>query len=1612
MVQNPWNTMPSTPSAHADKLIQEAYTTFAHNNRNTGFTDTADIVQRFWTNLLAAQGKNMLTTLDTTRPAGIVLGDIASRWMSVESLRVDPQGIDNKLQQISNTIPLSQRYVQAFDTVVIDFLTNNQQLWATLLTDYQNNISADIQSNTIQNIVQLMNARELFLTNHPTLSEQDITQLDAVVVQNDALVDTLLAQNDITQAQADIIQTDRLANRDPAHKGIFSQLVTFQKYNEFTEKNDHIRTWIETMARYFCSDSSDSFPPFGNILLQSFPYDHQTLAQADPAYTTNIQSMRDQITIKEQELSAESDTTKHKPIQDDIKDLQKQIITYQRNTYITTIQSQDPELGRIVAKLVDNDFAFDKLDQIEQQYILSKLVSLWSSQQVHNNIPHYFGIDANDYQAFIQNFFDLSQDNIVVPTLHGDINIDFSDKKIAWGPLRDIKSPADLAQMKSFPLHFTINVTDQNEEFLQKSWASRLFQDFTDKTWDTTKLHEWYKVSLTDKEWVTHTWYLSQKSPFKEKTWPNNQDPETWYLYSTPVNVHESPTQRSLPLLAIEPNETQDYALSVLEKKLHLNGDAIGAFLFWYSLEQTRISHPQIDNNKLEQLHQEQTKDVQNYTQTGNEIEDTGMQETPEEENQQNIDDMWQSLFNAKNIKLQEWTRLFFQLWTSPLPPENSDPLRIQAEITKAQPWWNIELDLSWTELWLWDMEGYIRKFPYTVQWLQDLKEKTGNVHALPPNTANFDLERSMIKDSATTLWIEENRSILQGEPKRDGWQFKTADGKSIYHFGMVPDGETQPIIYKVTKDGDGFKVTTDYTQMGEQYDEKWNKLNPKRIKYTRKMDYTSFIVFAATKKLWPLTSQEAKDQKDAYEKEQKPVWQWWFKVNRFSPLEMRMALKWVKDKFMDKWNSYTKDQADLFEDMLVTDFGLYKALWKVLPFRIWQAFWDMHDEHILKRDSVILQKIQDIKKAIEGNPDKSAVVAQVIKPMIAKNQQHKNPLEAAAMLLYMVEKAWYGMYSRWLHEYAGQWRWVLALLGKNHQENYLREKEQLLMSMKWKWDRLDNAMRDQLMQLEMRYIVGAIRWDTNQPDKLALQKIFWISFASEIEGKFNESISSSKIDETYKNYMTKASFSQAFEDLKWQVAQGRTNDVIWQFKAMANLYQNQKQYEDLYMAFILLLTSGVMQHESKEEHRLALRWIANTLGIKIWVRVDDNDMMHKTQHLLDFISQGDFSRSTSYSPIPHGDRTKIKPYVTNMQQRWRTGSNAQKVVNFLSNKEFPGSQKELTLNQLVSAGDAPIQFQGSLVSDYEKSLLRELTTAHNDTTVDTWDKDIANGHIYEQDLPAWFVQRSLMNFRNNDYTWDSKDIRRMKKYWKESLNRQPKDPYFDTNFFFNIFSNAYGNTEYTIKVLAQAAKQKALWNTHQSKALLHYLLIWEISMQYSGLPPEVKKKVKQYETFFYNNIEEIIKPSNLTQISALWWSDEILNHLENAKNDKFMPVDQYENTMRKRQSPEKVRIQNQKKYYTINQTLQQSMNPYRAKNMQQYLESAYTYQNDTSWGVRWNTKAQLNEALDPHGVSVDTSNSDDPRVKKVLEKKDWVELDDMEDDWYWYGWWYSPFGF
>jgi len=43
---------------------------------------------------------------------------------------------------------------------------------------------------------------------------------------------------------------------------------------------------------------------------------------------------------------------------------------------------------------------------------------------------------------------------------------------------------------KSFPINFTIDVTAQNEEFLQEAAASSLFSDFTDKTGTTHKIHE------------------------------------------------------------------------------------------------------------------------------------------------------------------------------------------------------------------------------------------------------------------------------------------------------------------------------------------------------------------------------------------------------------------------------------------------------------------------------------------------------------------------------------------------------------------------------------------------------------------------------------------------------------------------------------------------------------------------------------------------------------------------------------------------------------------------------------------------------------------------------------------------------------------------------------------------------------------------------------------------------------------------------------------------------------------------------------------------------------------------------------------------------------------
>jgi len=53
-----------------------------------------------------------------------------------------------------------------------------------------------------------------------------------------------------------------------------------------------------------------------------------------------------------------------------------------------------------------------------------------TQQQINDNIPHFFGINGQEYQDFLQSFFDLQQNDIVIPTAQGDIPIHFSQKTI------------------------------------------------------------------------------------------------------------------------------------------------------------------------------------------------------------------------------------------------------------------------------------------------------------------------------------------------------------------------------------------------------------------------------------------------------------------------------------------------------------------------------------------------------------------------------------------------------------------------------------------------------------------------------------------------------------------------------------------------------------------------------------------------------------------------------------------------------------------------------------------------------------------------------------------------------------------------------------------------------------------------------------------------------------------------------------------------------------------------------------------------------------------------------------------------------------------------------
>lgn len=214
---------------------------------------------------------------------------------------------------------------------------------------------------------------------------------------------------------------------------MFNALATRQIFDDTKEAGSYIEHHLELLGKEF-----KEFPPYFNELLNipEYQYKHKNVIENQPAFKTRYDQQEALLKEKEAALNGDKpENEKDKSIEQRREEKRKEVLkakedlnTIRREAYAAYINQKNPELGTIINTLVKNKFDMVKLSRDDQQKIVKTLVTNKLGDSIKNQIPQTLKLDPKEYEAFVENLFDLNQSDITIPTQYGDIPLHFLEK--------------------------------------------------------------------------------------------------------------------------------------------------------------------------------------------------------------------------------------------------------------------------------------------------------------------------------------------------------------------------------------------------------------------------------------------------------------------------------------------------------------------------------------------------------------------------------------------------------------------------------------------------------------------------------------------------------------------------------------------------------------------------------------------------------------------------------------------------------------------------------------------------------------------------------------------------------------------------------------------------------------------------------------------------------------------------------------------------------------------------------------------------------------------------------------------------------------------------------
>jgi hypothetical protein len=228
--------------------------------------------------------------------------------------------------------------------------------------------------------------------------------------------------------------------------------------------------------------------------------------------------------------------------------------------------------------------------------------------------------------------------------------------------------------------------------------------------------------------------------------------------------------------------------------------------------------------------------------------------------------------------------------------------------------------------------------------------------------------------------------------------------------------------------------------------------------KYKQTMDYNNLLLFLTTKQLKPLSTKMAEQQKEADEKRPQaglPT----KKRTTFSIKNLLHAGKNIYTTWETKWKEYSKQREEDLMDWAVGDLRIYDLAGGIMNFFDWTGGAEgaarANIEYRGNRMNRSYDKVKRWQELLQKDGDRGWILKKKnylpsvigkdksILDFIMDNERAFNPNDRfflAAILLTQIKKG--KSPYRNMPEYQWNGQWIKLLLGEEHQQNFLRQRD------------------------------------------------------------------------------------------------------------------------------------------------------------------------------------------------------------------------------------------------------------------------------------------------------------------------------------------------------------------------------------------------------------------------------------------------------------------------------------------------------------------------------------------------------------------------------------------